>query len=343
MQIHKPKPQSGYHSSVDKDFIRDCFDLPLLERLFSIRGSHLNYFGLPGADLKDVKSWRHLLKAVAAVERNARNLRTMDDTVSRDMPKLHFTPHYGEIDTVILDNRGKRWKRGGEGFQPWVGNIDPETRQTFWPFDIVYLDYFGPFLPEDDEDARRRSDAIKRLFETERLDSWARWVLLITVEARITSEELRARLAGYLRAVQEGASAPAASILQYLNDVGSSDEEDGVVASRLIHGVSASLIALSASQASLRPYHRGTVLYRGSSDQPMVHLAFEFVPQEAPLPLPTLLLQLLRRPLLTTIRDDVPALSLLQGQVPGLTPADIRTAVDYLDSADVERLVAELP
>lgn len=341
-------PQRTYRSSSDKDFIRDWVDLPLLERLHTFRRNPLNYFGLPGAALEDIKSWGHLLGQVAGVERSKRNLLAMDETVSMEMPDLRFTPHYGEIDLVILCDRGWGWQRGGEWYRPWVSmprpasDHRPASNHLGWYFDVVNLDYFGPFLPEGDKPARRRADAIRKLFDIERLDAWERWVLLVTVEAQLVTQELSAQLAGYLRGVQDDAPESAASIIMFLNKPGS-NEDEGVTAARLIHGVSASLIARSASQANLLAFHRGTILYRGSGGQPMVHLAFEFEPQEAPLPPPSPLLQLLKGPLLTITQNDPPTLTLLGEQVPSLTREDIRAAVDFLAHIEVERLVAQLP
>ncbi len=74
----------------------------------------------------------------------------------------------------------------------------------------------------------------------------------------------------------------------------------------------------------------------------MVHLAFEFEPKETPLAPPSPILQLLRVPLLTTTADGDPALTLLDAQVPGLTPDDIRASVAFLEAVEVERLVGEL-
>lgn len=335
-------PQRTYRSSSDKDFIRNCVDLPLLERLHTLRRNPLNYFGLPGAALEDIRSWRHLLGQVAGVERSKRNLLEMDETVGMEMPDLRFTPHYGEIDVVILRDQGWGWRRGGEWYRPWVRIPRPASDHLGWYFDVVNLDYFGPFLPEGDEPARQRADAIRKLFDIERLDAWGRWVLLVTVEAQLVTQELSAQLASYLRGVQDDAPEPAASIIKFLNQPGS-NEYEGVTAARLIHGVSASLIARSASQANLRAFHRGTILYRGSGGQPMVHLAFEFEPQETPLPPPSPLLQLLKGPLLTTTQNDPPTLTLLDEQVPSLTQDDIRAAVDFLANIEVERLVAQLP
>ncbi|MDE2934570.1 MAG: hypothetical protein OXS47_12005 [Chloroflexota bacterium] len=265
----------------------------------------------------------------------------MDETVGMEMPDLRFTPHYGEIDLVILNDRGKGWERGGQPYRPWVGISLPSSGKLGWYFDVVNLDYFGPFLPKGNKKARRRADALRKLFDTERLDSWNRWVLLVTVEAQLVTKRLRAQLVGYLRGVQSDAPEPAASIIGFLSQ-SARNEDDGVSATRLIHGVAASLVARSASQANLVAFPRGTILYRGSGGQPMVHLAFEFEPQAAPLPPPSPLLQLLKGPLLVTTKSDTTALTLLEGQVPSLTPDDIRAAVDFLDKEEVERLAAHL-
>ena len=209
----------------------------------------MNYFGLPGADLQDVKSWQHVLGQVAAVERDEDNLRTMDETVSMQMPELWFTPHYGEIDDVILRDRGRSWERGGQKYQPWVRISRPGSGHLSWYFDVVNLDYFGKLLPPRERDARRRADAIRKLFDTERVDSWGRWVLLVTVEAQLKKPS-RTQLLNYLRGVQDDTSELGASIIGFLSQSAPQGKER-VAAARLIHAVSASLVAGSASQANL--------------------------------------------------------------------------------------------
>ena len=330
-----------YQSSTDKDLIRERVDLPLLERLHSIRGNRLNYFGLPGADLQDVRSWKHLLGEVAAVERQSNNLRSMDETVSMQMPDLRFTPHYGEIDRIILYDRGRTWKRGEENYRPWVRISRPGSRHLGWYFDVVNLDYFGPFLPQGTSRARQRADAIRKLFDTERLDSWGRWVLLVTVEAQLVTPALNTQLIDYLGGVQSDASESAASIIEFLKQP-APESKEGVTAALLIHAASASLIARSASQANLVAFPRGTILYRGSGGQPMVHLAYEFEPLANPLPPPSPLVQLLKAPILTTAKNAVPELQLLDWQVPNLNQSDVTAALDFLEKTEVERLVAQL-
>ena len=342
MPSNMATPRHTYRSSSDKDLIREKVDLPLLERLHSIRGNPLNYFGLPGPDLKDIKSWRRLLGQVAAVERDEDNLRAMDETVSMEMPGLRFTPHFGEIDRVILHDRGLHWERGGEHYRPWVRISRPETGHLNWYFDVVNLDYFGPFLPQGGRNARRRADAIRKLFDTERVDSWGRWVLLVTVEAQPIRTRLKTEVVNYLRGVQDDTSELGASIIGFLTQPATKGKER-VAAARLIHAVSGSLVARSASQANLSAFPRGTILYRGSSGQPMVHLAYEFAPQKTPLPPPSPLVGLLKGPILTTTQDSTPELALLDGQVPNLNQSDVREALNFLGEMEVERLVAQLP
>ena len=155
----------------------------------------------------------------------------------------------------------------------------------------------------------------------------------------------RTQLVNYLRGVQDDTSELGASIIRFLTQQVTEGKE-GVAAARLIHAVSASLVAGSASQANLSAFPRGTILYRGSSGQPMVHLAYEFEPYEpleTPLPPPSPLVRLLKGPILTTTQDGAPELTLLDEQVPNLYQTDVGEALEFLGEMEVERLVAELP
>ena len=331
-------PRGTYRSSPEKGFIREEVDCRLLARLHGYRGERLNYFGLPGADLLDIQCWQHLLGEVAAVERNRRNLLDMDDAAKQHMTGLRFTPHHGDVDKVILDGFGRRWERGGESQRSLVGVSHRDHGRLGWYFDVVNLDYFGPFLPEGGQGARQRADAIRKLFATERVDGWNRWVLLITVEANLITSEINTQMREYLRGIQKDASEQTVSLLEFLMQplIGN----QGLAATRLIHAAAASLIARSAVYVTTLP--RGTILYSGSNSQPMVHLAYEFIPAEGPLPPPTPLDKLLRSPLLT-VAGARHRLDLLPNQPPGLTGADIRAALDHLDGPTVDGIMAQLP
>ena len=330
----------AYQSSADKDLIRDNFDRPLLVQLHAARNSPLNYFGLPGAQLLDVRAWADLLGEVAAVERNRANLVIMDEIVSMQMPELRFTPHYGEVDQVILRDRGRSWERGGQRYHPWVSKYDQQRRQHAWYFQVVNLDYFGPFLPEQGP-ARERANALRKLFDIERLDAWGRWVLLITVEAELLTEDLNTQLREYLRGVEDDAPEPAVTILEFLTEPVVGNQP--LTATRLIHAAASSLITRAASHANLDAFPRGTILYRGYNEQPMVHLAFEFEPSPGAIARPTPLFRLLKSPLLLTANRGARREFILQNyQPPNLSQEDIRSVLNFLDGAEVDRLVEQL-
>lgn len=329
-----------YHSSPEKNLIREQFDLPLLEQLHSIRGESLGYFGLPGEDLRDIRCWRHLLGEVAAVDFDSSSLLAIDQTVKMEMPELRFTPYLGDVDRVILNNRGMQWDRGGQPHRPLVGRYDMTHRQNGWYFDVVNLDYYGPFLPERGQaGARRRADAIRKLFDVERLDARGRWVLMVTVEASLLRPTLNMEILEYLQGVKDEVNAETTEVLDFLTQplVGANE----LFATRLVHGTTASLISRAASNLSVMP--RGTILYKGSNDQPMIHVAYEFEPVAGPLPPPTTLLGLLKSPILTISQiNNRPGITLLGAQPPSMTEMDARNILDFLDGTVVDRIVAQL-
>jgi hypothetical protein len=328
-----------YGSSPGKTFIREKVDRRLLERLHQQRGEPLNYFGLPGAELLDIQCWKPYLGEVAAVERDRANLLAMDDVAKLNMTSLRFTPHHGDMDKVILNGHGWKWRRGGEPHRPLVGVSHPSHARPGWYFDVVNLDYFGPFLPDGGQGARERADAIRKLFATERVDGWNRWVLLITVEADLITPAVSTQMRQYLQGIQDDASAQTVSLLEFLMQPVMGNQE--LVATRLIHAVAASLIARSASYVTSLP--RGTILYSGSNDQPMVHLAYEFTPADGPLPPPTPLDALLRSPLLRVTSGTTPQLEFLSEQAPDLTGTNVREALVHLDGSTVDSLISCMP
>ena len=141
----------------------------------------------------------------------------MDENAKMLMPELRFVPHYGEVDRVILRSQGGNWKRGGEDSRPWVRVSRAGNLRMGWYFHVVNLDYFGEFLPEGEGRARMRADAIKTLFNFERLDAWGRWVLLLTVEAQMVTPKLQGQMYNYLNGVRQDSSADAGTIIDFPN------------------------------------------------------------------------------------------------------------------------------
>ena len=338
--------RSGYYSSDEKDIIREHFDLPLLRTLHERKDGGLTYFGLPGAEARDIKAWQEIIKEVVAVDRNSNYLDDLEQVILAQLPNIAYSTHLGELDEIILRNMGDERLIDGESHRPEVGNVYKiDIAEYVWQFDVVYLDYFGTFLPrarrgEDAlERAINRGNALRRLFDRDRVDGWQSWVMLLTVEAR-ASGAIQTSLQQYLEGARRNASNLTTGVLDFLLECAPSAAEG---AARLIHGATGILLSTEASHANLRVRQRGTVLYRGSNNTPMVHMAFEFDPLSEPLGQAPDPFPLLSSPILRPM--DIlssPWFESLPQQSPETTEAHARNILNFLDAEVIENVVGPL-
>lgn len=327
-----------YYSSLEKDYVRAQFDTPLVQYMRGKKGEALNYFGLPGEDATDVVSWQESLGFVSAVERKEALLPRIEKLFATQLPKLRLDLHWGDIDTVIINDQGTTRNIGNQPHRPRVAKAYaddiPEWR---WNFDVVNLDYFGSFLPLADKGtARRRADALKVLFEKSHQDSWQNWLLLVTTNARFAGKDDEAMMREFLEGSKGDCSAETKGMLDFLLDPSHPAEMQPAL---LIHGSAANLLAVAASNAGCKALPRGTVIYSGSKKNKMIHMAFEFQPETMALFAPLSRHTLLKCPLLSPITDDPFRFDLLDLQVPGVGAEEVRTALDFLADADLKRLV----
>ncbi len=325
---------TGYYSSAEKNTIRQYFDLPLLQALRQKTNADLRYFGLPGEEMLDIKVWSHLINHVHAVENERKILEKIERTFIMQFPNIHAECHWGDVDKVILANRGNRRTIGGQQKCPYVGNFwCYQTKAWAWDFDIINLDYFGPFLPPDFPDIpdriKNRTNALRKLFGFDRQDSWKRWVLLITVEASaITNSDINL-LKGYLDSLKIDSSDAVKNNIDFLLSPTLEKEKE---MTRLVHGTSAVLLFNAANSVGLHTYPRGTILYHGANDLPMIHLIYEFEPSGEPLVFAISRETILCAPLLK-LRNPLrePWFELLPEQPPGLSIEKINTCLDFLN------------
>ena len=338
-----PRQPSGYYSSPDKNVLRDHFDLPLLRQLYERKGEPLSYFGLPGAEALDLKAWKELIGEVGAVERDAHNLGLLAQVLDVQFPEIRFKTHFGEIDQVILRNRGWEQTVGGERYMPHAANCYEGFVDGFvWRYDVVYLDYFGPFLPSGRQGgkAKRRAIALSRLLDRDRVDAWQPWVLLITVEAELYNQSARKTLRDYLEETGADASSDTYQALEFLLSSAPTPVE---ATTRLIHGATAVLVADSAKPKGVMAKPRGTVLYSGAKGQPMVHMAFELLPNPRVLSGTSDRLSLLSAPILCTKNPSgEPWFHLLREQCPAVTPDSVRMSLDFLEPQAVREILNSL-
>lgn len=323
-----------YYSSDEKNVIRQYFDLPLLKVLRQKTGKDLRYFGLPGEEMLDIKLWSPLINFVHAVERRSKTLEKIEQALITRFPSINAECHLGEIDRVILEDRGKSRNVGGQRKRPRAHTFwCQETRGWAWDFNVINLDYFGPFLPPDIPGvigrARDRANALRKLFELERQDAWRKWILLVTVEAELVSESDKVHLRNYLASLKTDSSDEVKNIIDFLLAPTPKVYEQ---VTRLVHGSSAILILIAANNAKLRIWPRGTILYRGAKNQPMIHLIYEFEPTGLPFS-PAVSRELVLCTPLLKPKDppQEPWFELLTEQPPGLSVDRIRACLGFLN------------
>ena len=342
MQRNRP----GYRSSPDKDLVRDHFDLPLLKKFSDAKDKKLRYFGLPGADCRDIQAWREFIGEVVAVERHPRNLNDMEVFLDKYLNEIRYHTHFGDVDDVILSDHGNERKVGGQRTLPRVGNLyDSSLDRNVWGFDVVYLDYFGPFLPVlnlEYPDARRhRTYALLRLFEQERIDARESWLLLLTFEGGGYSDDDIELLSQYLQSARTDASDDTRGVLDYLLKI---DGGDADRVAKLVHGAMSILVSSAASSAKLEVQPRGTLRYMGFGGQHMVHLAFQLEPVSGLLGGVVSSLPLLRAPILRAVsHNNSPRFEWAQMPCPGTTQATVRECLDFLDTRSLDQLLDGLP
>ena len=214
----------------------------------------------------------------------------------------------------------------------------------FWEFDIVYLDYFGPLLPQESNkfpEARGiRPLALRHLFEQERLDARGSWLLLLTVEGGKYKLDDLDVLERYINSARlPSSSSETSNVLDHLL-------ADDVVperrVTRLLHAAMALIVSSSAGSANLAPRPSATVSYSGFNDQSMVHSAFLLDKLDEPFgnyvdPLP-----LLRAPILRPIVKGASHFMWDQEPPPGTTKEFVRTCLCFLDKGSLNSLLSRL-
>ena len=322
----------NYYSSKEKDLVREKYDLPLVRAAHRRKEGGIRYFGLPGEDALDLRCWGKLCDYVAAVEFCAERFQRVKHVLRTQFGTIGHRAHLGDVDTVILKNKSGRSPSDfvSTTFRPGFGYI--------WDFDVLYLDYFGKFLPykHGSRVVQNRANALRRLFATDRQDAYQPWLLMLTVESRLYGSRDRQQMRQYLNASMEEADDETSDTIEFLLENTRCPAEE---AARLVHGTLGYMIALAASNSDVRVSAKPTVLYNGANKTPMLHFAYDVTPSDL-LSGSHPALPLLRSPLLK-VRNDYaePWFQLLPAQPPGQTDSVLRKALDFLDEDQVERIL----
>ena len=333
MAAKPSRSQTRYYSSYEKDLVREKYDLPLIEAAADKKKEgRLRYFGLPGEDALDLRCWGHLCEYIAAVEVLGEKFQTIKHVLRTQFGSIGHRAHLGDVDKVILRNKS------GQPATEFVSTTNRPGAGYIWDFDVIYLDYFGKFLPYEHGGAvvQNRANAIRRLFGPDRQDAWQPWLLMLTVESKLFGPNDKEQMRQFLHASKEGSDEETQLAIDFLMDDTVSANEQ---AARLVHGTLGYIIAVAASNSDVRVSPKPTVLYSGSNNTPMLHFAYEVTPSGL-LSGPHPALPLLRSPLLR-VRDDYaePWFELMPSQPPGQTESSLRATMDFLDEGQIERIV----
>ena len=251
--------------------------------------------------------------------------------------------YHGDVDDIILSGRGRRRTIGGKQARRLVANdFDVDLDCRVWSFDVVYLDYFGRFLPQLSEDypnaRRRRPRALRHLFDQERLDARGSWLLLLTVEGGQYPDEDIDHLTHYVDGARRRDDTELAQAIDFLL---AADGPAGDPMIKLVHGTMGLFVSSAASHAQLVVRPVGTVSYSGSSGQLMVHCAFQLEQSAEFLgdfvdPLP-----LLRAPIIRpVVGAQAPRFEWAKDPCPGTTKESVRDCLDFLDADGLDLLLA---
>ena len=324
--------RTQYYSSEDKDLVREKFDLPLVEAAARKKKRKIRYFGLPGEAALDLQSWGRLCDYVAAVEFSKKRFQTVKHVLRTQFSSIRHRAHLGDVDKVILRNKS------GQSRTEFVSTTNLPEAGYIWDFDVIYLDYFGKFLPYErgSAEVQNRANALRKLFALDRQDAWQSWLLMLTVESRLFGPDDREQMRQFLSASKKESDEENQQAIDFLLDETVSTNEQ---AARLVHGTLSYILAVAAGNSDVRVCPKPTIRYRGANNTPMLHFAYEMTPagllsgSHSALPL-------LRSPLLR-VRDDhaEPWFELLPSQPPGQTKSSLRGTLDFLDEEQIEQIV----
>ena len=276
--------------------------------------------------------WGHLCEYVAAVEVFREQFQTVKHVLTTQFGSIKHRAHLGDVDEVILSNGSK------DPPYTFVSTTQLPGTGFIWDFDVIYLDYYGKFLPYNRGGAvvQKRARALRHLFASDRQNSWQPWLLILTIESDLYGSEDRQQMREFLYASMEGANEQTGKATDFLLEESEDTVEQGA---RLVHGTLSHIIAFAASNSDVLVSPRPTVLYKGWHNRPMLHFAYEITPAKLLSGFHSAL-PLLRSPLLRVREDRAePWFELLLSQPPGQTNASLRATLSFLDDKQIDRIL----
>jgi len=267
-----PSSGNSFQGSLEKNEIRKSWDLPLIVKMATTVRRRLAYFGMPGPEIEDVRSWKDHLAFVTAVEylRSGRD-RNVDLDRHRQISSrlsgqslsgdLSFQVLRGDVDDIILKGLDN------DGTYPQRRAVRPDGVVQF-RYDLVNLDYCGgiAYKSKASTGPSRRVRALQKLFERQ---EGIPFVLLLSFNVRQMLDE---ELTSFLRQYRRDLDPAFHSIVDWYAGRSNGDKWYKLKAAvpLYVHQV--------AEQARFKVRCLPPVAYVGTGAARMIHFAFELLP-----------------------------------------------------------------
>jgi hypothetical protein len=190
----------AFQDTDNKAAVRQKWNLPILSSYANELGRKLAYFGLPGAEIRDLIDWKDVLDYRTGVELlskagkgRSQELRTIDQIQLNVMMNglgSDWQLLRGYVEDIILEGFDI------DGTPPALNNRDVPHRRLF-RYDLYNLDFIGGIGYADTKGESKRIRTIRKLFERQKGHDF---LLLLTINVRDTVGK---ELSGYLLEISE--------------------------------------------------------------------------------------------------------------------------------------------
>lgn len=262
----------------NKSILRMLWDKPIIKSFSEEIGRELNYFGLPGPDIRDLIEWRDFLGwktgveyvergRSADVEQQLRYVHVMQKNVMLNDLSSEWDLRKGSLENIILDGVDI------DGNPPAFLEIGPGKAPRL-RYDLHNWDFQGGLGYHNGNNESRRVDAIKRCIELQRGHSF---LFFLTLNVRHTlNEEPSKYLTGQAREIISGKYQ---EILQWYAAQGAAQRTDRYRTKALVPLV----IRQAAHFHSFDCYCYPVVYYKGPREN-LLHFVFRLRPVHTMLP-----------------------------------------------------------
>jgi hypothetical protein len=310
-----------FEGTKTKALIRRNWDLPILEVAAKRLGRPLNYLGLPGPLLEDLRDWKHLLGEITGIEAlhtggadrrsdQERHRRLLVNVLVYGFDRFQLLG--GMLEDIILEGRDVYKKR------PKLSYLDSHGALRF-NYDILNYDFFGGIGYRKQDDKPARIEAIRSTFQ--RLEGTS-FILLLTLNVRDT---LGDELTEFLDSYRTSATSDIGAVLSWYSGRSAGERDYKLKAA-------VPLFVREAAEASMFDVQvLPPISYAGSGPSArMVHFTFELTHRSTVFPLPS------RQRV-----DELISLPMLKADESGIWLAELQH--DGFDWAACQCYIAGLP